>query len=64
MMTYAYIGSVIFSIATLGGILILKWKSADQPKQVKIVLFGVYFWGFVFLQLLICGIAYALIVPQ
>lgn len=63
-MIYVAVGLAIVAIATLIGLLILKLKAKDQPKQVKIILFGVYFWGLVFLQLLICAVAYELIMPQ
>jgi hypothetical protein len=56
--TYASIGSALVIISTVLSLLILKFKSAEQPKQVKIILFGLYFWGFIFLQLAVCSVVY------
>ncbi len=57
-MSYAIIGTVLVIISTALSLLILKFKSAEQPKQVKIILFGLYFWGFIFLQLAVCAVIY------
>ncbi|WP_333875683.1 hypothetical protein [Methylobacter sp.] len=54
-MNIASIGVVIALMATLGGIVIIRRNSSEQPIQVKAVLFGLYFWGLVFLQLVIYG---------
>jgi hypothetical protein len=59
-MSYAIIGIVLVIISTALSLLILKFKSAEQPKQVKIILFGLYFWGFIFLQLAVCAVVYYL----
>ena len=58
--TYAFIGLALAIIATALSLLIVNIKSAEQPKQVKIILFGLYFWGFLFLLLAICAAAYYL----
>jgi multisubunit Na+/H+ antiporter MnhB subunit len=60
-LSYATIGLVLVIISTALSLLILKIKAKEQPKQVKIILFGLYFWGLIFLQLAICAIAYKLI---
>ncbi|MDA1343865.1 MAG: hypothetical protein O2966_08460 [Proteobacteria bacterium] len=57
-MSYAVIGIVLVILSTALSLLILKFKSAEQPKQVKIMLFGLYFWGFIFLQLTVCAGVY------
>jgi hypothetical protein len=57
---YASIGVALVIISTAFSLLILKFKSAEQPKQVKIILFGLYFWGFIFLQLAVCAVIYYL----
>ncbi|MSS75394.1 MAG: hypothetical protein EXR90_00420 [Methyloglobulus sp.] len=57
-MSYAVIGIVLVILSTALSLLILKFKSAEQPKQVKIMLFGLYFWGFIFLQLTVCAVVY------
>jgi hypothetical protein len=58
--SYAAIGIVLATLSTALSLLTLKFKSADQPKQVKIILFGLYFWGFIFLQLAVCAVVYYL----
>jgi len=45
-------------VATLGGIVMVRRNSSQQPFQVKVVLFGIYFWGLVFFQLVIFGLGY------
>jgi len=57
-MNIALIGVVIGLIATLGGIVIIRRNSCQQPIQVKVVLFGIYFWGLVFFQLLVFSLGY------
>ncbi|MEQ1485110.1 hypothetical protein [Methyloglobulus sp.] len=59
-MSYAVIGAVLVTLSTALSLLILKFKSTEQPKQVKIILFGLYFWGFIFLQLAVCAVIYYL----
>ena len=55
-MNIALIGVAIVLMATLGGIVIVRRNSPQQPIQVKAVLFGLYFWGLVFLQLVVFGL--------
>jgi len=55
-MNIAFIGVAIGLMATLGGIVIVRRNSPQQPIQVKAVLFGLYFWGLVFLQLVVFGL--------
>jgi hypothetical protein len=62
--TSIIIGVLIIVIATVGGILVLKRNYIGEPRQVKIVLFGLYFWGLIFLQLIACAIAYSFLVKQ
>jgi hypothetical protein len=57
-MSYVAIGLVLVTLSTALSLLTLKFKSAEQPKQVKIILFGLYFWGFIFLQLAIYAVVY------
>jgi glucose uptake protein GlcU len=54
--SFAAIGAGIVIISTIGGVFFVKRDSSQQPKQVKAVLFGLYFWGLVFLQLIVFGI--------
>jgi hypothetical protein len=60
-MNFALIGAAIAVISTLGGIFFVKRNSPQQPIQVKAVLFGLYFWGLVFLQLMIYALVYSTI---
>jgi len=59
--SFAAIGIDIVIISTLGGLFFIKRNSSQQPKQVKAIFFGLYFWGLVFLQLIIFGLVYYLI---
>ncbi len=57
-MNIALTGAVIALLATLGGVVIVRRNSPEQPIQVKAVLFGLYFWGLVFLQLVAFGLLF------
>jgi hypothetical protein len=57
-MNIALIGVAILLMATLGGIAMVRRNSPQQPRQVKVVLFGIYFWGLVFFQMVVVGLAY------
>lgn len=59
-MAIALTGIAIFVIAVAGGWLIVRRKSSEQDKQVKVLLFGLYFWVLVFVQLLIVAAIYYL----
>jgi hypothetical protein len=59
----ALIGVVIAMVAIIGGIVMVRRNSSQQPFQVKVVLFGIYFWGLVFSQLLVLGLGYYWIKP-
>ncbi|WP_027148980.1 hypothetical protein [Methylobacter tundripaludum] len=55
-MSIALTGVAIALMATLGGIVIVRRNSPQQPIPVKAVLFGLYFWGLVFIQLVVFGL--------
>lgn len=57
-MNFALTGAVIAVLATLGGVVIVRRNAPEQPIPVKTVLFGLYFWGLVFLQLVIFGLLF------
>lgn len=62
-MSYTTIGIALVFISTVLSLLSLKFKAAEQAKQakqVKIILFGLYFWGFIFLELAVCALVYYL----
>ena len=60
-MNFAAIGVGIVIISALGAVFFIKLNSSQQPTEVKTVLFGLYFWGLVFLQLIVFGLGYYLI---
>jgi cytochrome c biogenesis protein ResB len=55
---YAIAGITIIILASLLGVFLVKRQHNDQPKTVKVVLFGLYFWGLVFLQSILCALAF------
>ncbi len=57
-MNIALTGAAIALLATLGGAVMVWRNSPAQPAPVKVVLFGVYFWGLVFLQLVVFGLLF------
>lgn len=59
-MNIAIIGVVMVLVAALGGILFVRRHTEQSQTQVKMVLFGLYFWGIIFAQIIILALAYAL----
>jgi len=59
-MNVAIIGGAIVMVSALGGIIFSKRHSEHPQAAVKMMLFGLYFWGLVFLQLLIVALVYVL----
>ncbi len=59
-MNYALIGSVMLIVATLGGWLLVKYRGGNKSKQLKWVLFVLYFWVLNFLQMIILALVYQL----
>jgi len=55
-MNIALTGAAIALLATLGGVVMVRRNSPEQSAPVKVVLFGLYFWGLVFLQVVIFGL--------
>jgi hypothetical protein len=53
---YALAGAAVALLAILGGLVIVRRKFSAQPVPVKAVLFGLCFWGLVFLQVLVFGL--------
>jgi len=54
------IGILILILAAGGGWLLVRRHPKERATQVKAVLFGLYFWGLVFLQLIIAALLYSL----
>ena len=50
----------MLSVATLGGWLLIKSKDTNKSKQVKWVLFVLYFWVLNFIQLIFLAAAHYL----
>jgi hypothetical protein len=53
-------GALILAVAAGGGWLLVRRHSKEHAVQVKAVLFGLYFWGLVFLQLILAALLYSL----
>jgi hypothetical protein len=51
-------GIMILAISIIGGVLLVSRTVPDQQRQTKILLFALYFWGLVFVQLIIVAIGY------
>ncbi len=60
-MTVAIIGIAIFIISTAGAIFQVNRGDADRQRQTKILLFGLYFWIFTFVQLILVAIVYSVL---
>jgi uncharacterized membrane protein len=59
-MNIAIIGVVMVIVAALGGILFVRRHIEQSQTQVKMVLFGLYFWGIIFAEIIVLALAYAL----
>lgn len=57
-MNIALVGIAVILLSALGGWGLVRRQSPQQERTVKAVLFGLYFWGLVFLQLLIVAAVY------
>ena len=58
-MIVAIIGVTILAISVIGGMLLASRNASDQQRQTKILLFALYFWLLVFVQLIIVAIGYS-----
>ncbi|EIC28586.1 hypothetical protein [Methylomicrobium album] len=58
-MRLAIVGILILTAAAGGGWLLVRRHSKEHAVQVKAVLFGLYFWGLVFLQLILAALFYS-----
>jgi hypothetical protein len=57
-MQLGIIGILILAVSAGGGWLLVRRHPKEHAIQVKAVLFGLYFWGLVFLQLIIAASIY------
>ena len=60
-MTVAIIGIAILVISTVGAILWLKRSESSMQRQTKILLFALYFWVLVFVQLILVSLGYSVL---
>jgi hypothetical protein len=58
-MIFAIIGVAILTISIIGGILLVRCNVTDQQRQSKVLLFALFFWVLVFVQLIIAAIGYS-----
>ena len=57
-MAAALCGIFILTVAISGGVFFARRNAAQQEKQVKVLLFVLFFWGLVFLQLIVFALGY------
>ena len=55
------ISITIFLISAAGAVWQVARKVPDEPRQVKVLHFMLYFWPLVFIQLIIVSLGYALL---
>ena len=60
-MTVAIIGIAILVISTVGATLWVKRSESSRQRQVKILLFALYFWVLVFVQLILVSLGYSVL---
>lgn len=60
-MTVALSGLVILVISIAGALLLAGRGAADQPRQVKILRFALFFWLIAFVLLILAALGYALL---
>ncbi|MGD8629665.1 MAG: hypothetical protein PVG72_02945 [Gammaproteobacteria bacterium] len=60
-MVVAIIGVTILLIATAGGLLLARRNAPDQQRQTKVLLFVLYFWVLVFVQLIVVAVGYSML---
>lgn len=58
-MSVAVIGAVILVLAVTGGVLLAARHATDQQRHTRILLFALYFWVLVFVQLIVAAIGYS-----
>ena len=59
-MIFAIIGVTILTISIAGGVLLARRNATDQQRQSRILLFALFFWVLVFVQLIVVAIGYSL----
>ena len=56
-MNLALIGVIILVLASIGDVVLANRNATDRPRQIKILLFALYFWGLAFAQLMLVAIS-------
>ena len=60
-MNAAIVGTAILVISIVGATLWARQSGAGKQKQAKILLFGLYFWILMFLQLILAALGYSIL---
>jgi len=60
-MNVAVVAIAILVISTVGATLWAKRSGANTQRQTKILLFALYFWILVFLQLILAALGYSIL---
>jgi hypothetical protein len=60
-MNIAVVGTAILVIAVVGAMLWARQSGSGKQRQTKILLFALYFWVLVFLQLILAAIGYSVL---
>ena len=60
-MTVAILGIVILVISTVGAVLWVNRSESSMQRQTKILLFALYFWVLVFVQLILVSLSYSVL---
>lgn len=61
-MIIAAIGITVLLISIAGAAWRVGKTAPDQPRQVRVLQFMLYFWALVFIQLILAAIGYAVLV--
>ena len=57
-MEYVLIGVGMLLVAIVGGIYLAKKNAVEQQNQLKVMLFVLYFWVLVFVQIILLALGY------
>ena len=60
-MTVAILGIAILLISTVGAVLWVNRSESSMQRQTKILLFALYFWVLVFVQLILVSLSYSVL---
>lgn len=60
-MNVAVVAAAILVISVVGALLWARRSASDKPRQMKILVFALYFWILVFLQLIVAALGYSLV---